>query len=116
MDMAAAFLFMDDDGAGLSVQTELRFGLVRRLHHVLKADLRFLRWIQAQGKQELLAPGRFGDGVRFRERTLQVTGHEAAQFLHGDVLIVAVIEKVRGELTGSATLRTDEDHASAPRF
>lgn len=48
--------------------------------------------------------------MRFSERALQRVRHEAAQLLHGDVLILHRVHQMAGEITRAAALRADEDH------
>jgi len=112
MRMPAAFLLMNDDRTRLAVEAEGLFRPIRCPFEILFACHRALRRAQAQRKQILFALCGLGDGFRLPQRTMQVFGNEAFELQHRDMIIVAIIEQVGGQLLCACALRTLQDHGA----
>jgi hypothetical protein len=57
----------------------------------------------------LAALGASGDGAGLGQRAGQILGHEAAQLMHGDMVVVAGVEQVGGEIGRAAPLIAVQD-------
>ena len=112
--MSAAFLFMEDEDAGLTCKSVLFFDGGERLLERLDPHIFFLRRVQRDGKEELLAARPATDGFRLAERPQQIGGHEAPNLMDFDMLILGFLEEMIPKLASTAALRTFQDHAASP--
>lgn len=113
VSVAAAFLFMEDDDAGLIRQAQLGF---RARNGVLKgfgADLFAWRRVERQREEELLAARPLAQGISLLKRTLHIVRRKASHFMHGDMIVLAG-KKVGSEITPAAALIADQDHGLPP--
>lgn len=87
MGMTAAFLLMKDDGARLSVQTQLALDLLYGGLECLNGYPFSRGWAEAQGEEGLLGTRTLTYGMDFLEGGTKVISHKAAQLMHLDMLI-----------------------------
>jgi hypothetical protein len=90
--MAATFLFMKDDGAGLIGQPEFVFNLGNGVFKNINWNAFSFRRIKAERKKELLALRAATDGVSLVEGSRQIIRNETAQLLHGHMVIVPIVQ------------------------
>ena len=112
--VSSPILFVEDDGAGLTFQTELCFDLLDGLFKIFDRGVRTFGRIEAHREQMLFAACSPRDGIGFAERFDQIITDEAAHVMQLDMIIVPHRQKIAGELRGVAALFGFQDHGSLP--
>ena len=109
----AAFLDVEDDGAGLADQLQAAFCPGDEIKVLLAGEVVFgeVR-IDGQGIEIFAALRRLRLREPFMEGAVEVLGYGAAHVQHFDAVVVELVEQVCGELAAAAPLISLRDHGA----
>ncbi len=114
MGVAAAFLFVKHNRAGLAGQAKFLFDGFDGILEGFNLNPLVGRRLQTEREHELLGPRPTADGVDFVQCGKKVIAAETPQFVNGDVFIFRSLEQVSRNLLTPATLACLEDHDGPP--